>query len=360
MTIRSAFWGFIAATVTGAAAFAQTPCSTYTVRADDTLREISGRAYGNSSNAQSIYDANRYIIGSDPAKLAPGTLINIPCDDGTISTTDFVPYAEPEDSRPENSAGAFMPFQGAIRIAVDPKMAPFSGRSLEQGGMVPELVEISVKTEDAGREINLIYVEGLNADLEGVFGRGRFDIALPVYMPDCSKRDMLEDTGVKLCRNFYASRAIYEVIVGMYSLEGSQYAQASTMSALSGARICRPKNSVDFDLRQAGLQEPDIKLMRLNTASDCVIALMTGNADVISMSTIEAEKVINASGQADKINEIGALSTRLSLHAVTPKNNPLGRPYLSFINNGFRKVIETGQWFAVAAKHIRNFQQVTQ
>lgn len=336
---------------------AQQPCATYTVRADDTLREISNRAYGDSGNYQLIYDANRSIIGADPASLTSGLLINIPCQDGTISTTDFVPYAEPEEARQSGGSTFIAPFQKAIRIAVEANSPPFSGKNLPEGGMIAELVRQAVTTEDPDREINLVFVEDLSQNLDTVFKQGRFDLALPIFLPDCRNVEPLSPADTNICRNYYSSRPIYEVIIGMYAAPSSKYLQAQTLDDLAGATICRPRNQVDFDLRQAGLVEPKVTYLKPENVSECVMAVVNGSADIFSINTIEAEKVINAWGQADNVSEIDSLSTRLPLHVVTPRNNPLGRPYLTYINNGFWEVIETGQWFAIAAKHIKDFRE---
>lgn len=355
--MRHTILGAILVFLFGTAAFSQTPCSTYTIRADDSLREISNEAYGNGSLAQLIYDANKTIIGSDPARLAPGLVINIPCADGTISETDFVPYVIPEEDGRQNNTAAFLPFQKPIRIAVNSDFAPFSGSNLVDGGMIPELVSRAVSIEDPEREINLVYVEGLDTDLQDVFDQGRFDLALPIFLPNCRQLGLLREADRNLCRNYYASRPLYEVIIGMYALNTSYFLQAESFEDLTRSRMCRPENDVDFDLRQGGLEALQITFVRLPSVEDCVAAILDGSVDLMSVNSMQAEKAIAASGQSDSIVEISALSTRLPLHVVTPKNNPVGRPYIAFINNGFWEVIQTGQWFPIAAKHIKSFRE---
>jgi nucleoid-associated protein YgaU len=50
----------------------------YTVRERDTLRKISKDVYGNDAMWQNVFKANRDVIGSDPGRLEPGTILIIP------------------------------------------------------------------------------------------------------------------------------------------------------------------------------------------------------------------------------------------------------------------------------------------
>jgi LysM repeat protein len=55
-----------------------TPGSNYTVQGGDTLSSIAQQAYGNSSQWQIIYDANKQVIGSNPNVIYPGQVLYIP------------------------------------------------------------------------------------------------------------------------------------------------------------------------------------------------------------------------------------------------------------------------------------------
>ena len=55
-----------------------TPGSNYTVQQGDTLYSIAQRAYGDSNQWQTIYDANKQVIGSNPNLIHPGEVLYIP------------------------------------------------------------------------------------------------------------------------------------------------------------------------------------------------------------------------------------------------------------------------------------------
>jgi LysM domain len=55
-----------------------TPGSTYTVQAGDTLWDIAQRAYNDPEDWDTIYDANKHVIGNDPNLIKPGQVLQIP------------------------------------------------------------------------------------------------------------------------------------------------------------------------------------------------------------------------------------------------------------------------------------------
>ena len=55
-----------------------TPGSTYTVQPGDTLWDIAQRAYADPEDWDTIYDANKQVIGNDPNLIKPGQVLHIP------------------------------------------------------------------------------------------------------------------------------------------------------------------------------------------------------------------------------------------------------------------------------------------
>lgn len=48
----------------------------------ETLASIARRAYGDATRWKELFDANRQVIGSNPAQLVAGMVLHIPRDDG--------------------------------------------------------------------------------------------------------------------------------------------------------------------------------------------------------------------------------------------------------------------------------------
>ena len=55
-----------------------TPGSKYTVQAGDTLWGIAQRAYNDPEDWDTIYDANKQVIGNNPNLIKPGQVLQIP------------------------------------------------------------------------------------------------------------------------------------------------------------------------------------------------------------------------------------------------------------------------------------------
>lgn len=55
-----------------------TPGSTYTVQPGDTLWDIAQRAYNDPEDWDTIYDANKHVIGNNPNLIKPGQVLQIP------------------------------------------------------------------------------------------------------------------------------------------------------------------------------------------------------------------------------------------------------------------------------------------
>ncbi|HEX4794794.1 MAG TPA: LysM peptidoglycan-binding domain-containing protein, partial [Humisphaera sp.] len=50
----------------------------YTVQSNDSLYKISMKLFGRGDKANAIYDLNKQVIGSDPAKLKVGMVLKVP------------------------------------------------------------------------------------------------------------------------------------------------------------------------------------------------------------------------------------------------------------------------------------------
>jgi hypothetical protein len=76
-----------------------TPGSDYTVQSGDNLSEIAQRAYGDAEDWDTIYNANKSVIGNNPNLIKPGQILSIPLrsdPEGPIpSVPPFVKPGEP-------------------------------------------------------------------------------------------------------------------------------------------------------------------------------------------------------------------------------------------------------------------------
>lgn len=348
-----------AAALTAGHAQAQSPCSSYTVQTGDSLRAIASRAYGNGGSFQLVYTANLDAIGSNPNNITVGTVIQIPCDNGSVnegatattaattSTTSSVTLAAPVAA----PTGGFSPFTRPIRFVTGGDYAPFTGEELLNGGLYTDLVKTALLRAAPDREYGVDFVNDWSSHLNVLLPNGAYDAGFPWFMPDCTNLEPLGDADRRRCTVFDHSDPFYQVVIGMYTRADSPYAEARDPEDLFGATICRPKGYFQFDLQQAGLAA-NATIVSPVSLAECVNGVMDGSIDVYSNDVLTAETSIADNGASGAMVELTALATIQTLHVLTPKNNPLGRSYLTLLNQGLRNMVESGEWFSIVGTHL--------
>jgi hypothetical protein len=385
-------------------------CGTaYTVTRGDTLFKIADRAFGNGKLYKQIFEANRNVLPNS-ASVEIGNEILIPCLDSTgqVVREDAVAQellAEPgipgateavsiePDQAPSSLfrqaaqivAMATMPMQSItgpvnptassasitnsevydtesaisepqlivprIRLLTGSGIAPYADENLPQGGMITDLVSRALNAAAPGQQSRAAFVNDWAAHLNYLLPDDAFDVSFPWYKPDCAKADRLNAEMQKRCAEFEFSNPIFEVRIGFYTQAGSALAEARTLAALSGKRLCRPNGHFSFDLQQIGLVEPDVSIETRYTAQECFVRLVKGQIDVVTLVKSEGDEQLRQLGVTKAIAEIRGLESGQTLHALVSKQNPNGLAQLELINRGLTELMATGKWFEVVAFH---------
>lgn len=346
--------GMTLAVLPGLAA-AQEACSSYTVKEGDSLGSIAEAAYG-SFDYQMIFNANRNAIGN-PNNLVAGTVLQIPCEDGQLSAdSDVTQIIEEEEAKQAKRAKSNI-YEPPIKLVSGNGWAPFAGEDLKGGGMLVRLATTALQRGGNDREYNVSFVDDWAAHTETLLPLGAFDVSIAWYIPDCSKLDMLSEGMVKRCTELDATLPIYESAVGFYTLADNQYANVRNFSDLSGARICRPNGWFTFDLEEEGLVEPLVDMIQPAQPADCFKALLDGDADVTSFEIENATAEIKALEGKGEFVQNPYLSKLLQLSFVSHKTNPRGRVYIAMLNKGLNEMRESGEWYAVIADSLADFNK---
>jgi polar amino acid transport system substrate-binding protein len=354
--------------------------SVYRVVRGDTLHAIAIRAYG-TGDYQTIYEANRDVLAS-VSSIEIGDELSIPCRDGAKPRIGTVVRARAPEIRVETappitapahtvSAAAFIPKTGKpeigehdiggpeiseVAFVTGSDFAPFVHPALPEGGMITELVRLSLSNAAPDLPVKIALVEDWTAHLD-MLAQGTFDLGFPWYRPDCSKASLLGVSMRRRCAGFDFSDPLFEIAIGYYALADNQQADNQLLAAtgydqLSGRRICRPANHFTFDLEQQGLAAPNATLIIAPALADCFVWLERGAVDVVTLSKPLAEDEIARLGLAGRVAEIPALASVQTLHAVAPKGDPDGRASLDLVNAGLAKMKSSGRWFEVASRHL--------
>ena len=371
-----------------AEAVAPIACGTiYEAQRGDWLHRIAVRAYG-EANYLAIYRANRDVL-RDISSLAVGAQLLIPCLDGTGPSTraeakamgmledpsaeaklDAAPVAAatmPAVSSPVPEvsaalAGASTPVLEISAVAVvaetpnigllsGPDFAPFADPRLPEGGMIAELVSLSLARAAPDRPTRLSFVDDWSHHLR-LLDSGEFDIGFPWYKPDCTRVDRLTGTMRESCTGFIFSNPLYEVAMRFYVRAGDPLAEATAPEALFGKRICRPAGYFTFDLEQAELFEPNVTRVIPPAAADCFAWLARGDVDAVSVSASAAADEISHLGLDGRVSPITALASSQTLHVIAPEGNAEGRAYIDLVNEGLTELQRSGRWFEVVSRHL--------
>ncbi|MEL6837663.1 MAG: LysM peptidoglycan-binding domain-containing protein [Pseudomonadota bacterium] len=328
-------------------AAAQTLCSTYTVTRGDTLSQIASIA-NVQGGFQFLFNANTDVL-ANPNLLEVGQVIKIPCADGSLPSTassvvrqsTAVASAQPEA------------LSRAIRIATATGYAPFTDEDLPGGGMITQMVERSMQLGNPDQDYDLIFINDWGSHLETLLPSGAIDMVFPWFRPNCDLVENLSPSSAYRCTDFNHSEPFYELVVDFYTLNGSQYAAATSHGDLFGARICRPEAWFTFDLEAERLVEPNITYVTPVSQQDCVQLLANGEVDVMTYDALPAEEDIREAGFEDRITVLEPLRGTVTSHIFVSKNNPIANEALPIINAGLEELRLSGEWFNIVRNSIQ-------
>ncbi|MFZ0096957.1 MAG: transporter substrate-binding domain-containing protein [Gemmobacter sp.] len=330
---------------------AQVACEQYRATVGDTLLGIAMKAYG-TKEYQKIYGANREAIGSNPDLLRVGTLLTIPCADGSLPATaeQQAPDAETiaaQAARVAEQAKAqtAMP----ITLITGNGFLPFTDERLPGRGLFTELVETSVLRADAEQKLNVIFINDWASHLDTLLPLMAFDGSFPWTKPDCSQPAALSADDRYRCENYNFSEPFYEVVDGLFSRKGSGFAEALSHDELKGTRICRPEGLSTAHLASVGLAEPDVTFLRPERVATCFEALMAGQVDIVAVESQQATDTIAMMKLQDEVVENPNLGEVNALHVVVHKQNPRGREVLDVLNAGLGNMLESGEWYEIVS-----------
>jgi polar amino acid transport system substrate-binding protein len=291
----------------------------YTVTSGDTLAEISIRAYGTSRKYKTIFETNRKVL-KNAATLEVGDRLLLPCLQGSNpqigdTLTAAAPAADPKVSaraqvkpqaqtRPKSvasrsaedespSAPFAAPEIGTISFLTGSDFAPFVDAASPQGGMITELIRLSMSGAGPDQTFKIAQVDDWSRHLD-LLGRRDFDLGFPWYRPDCARAETLSASMQRRCAEFDFSEPLFEVDIGYYVRVTSALTHATGHGELAGSRICRPASHFTFDLEQLGLVEPNATLITPRHVSDCLALLEQRQVDVVnSQRTLFCNSIIN-------------------------------------------------------------------
>ncbi|MGB7261545.1 MAG: transporter substrate-binding domain-containing protein [Albidovulum sp.] len=338
------------------AASAQEACQSYTVVQGDSLGSIAQAAYG-TFDYQMVFNANRNTIGGNPNNLEPGTVLDLPCEDGSLSGASAAQVIEAEEAK-QSQRKKSNSFEPPLKLVSGGGWAPFTGEELKGGGMLVRLATTSLNRGGNDRDYSVSFVNDWTSHLDTLLPIGAFDISVAWIIPDCSDLDLLDDNGKFRCTQLDKSLPIYETVTAYWSMPDNKYANVTSFADYAGARICRPEGWSTADITIEGLVEPIVTMVRPATAQECVEMLVEGEADMASLDLETGGATVASVPEAAGIVQPNPSLAKLEeLAFVTHKTNPRGRVYLAMLNRGLNEMRESGEWYAVIADSLSEFNK---
>jgi polar amino acid transport system substrate-binding protein len=347
---------------------AQTCGAEYKIKEGDTLAQIAARVYGSPAQWTVIFYANQDRLGTNASLLVPGLAIVLPCIGGNSVKSASPTVAAPAPP-PANSPDAPIMISTMVRriefLTAD-GYSPFTGRSLEGGGMLTEVITSAmniVKQEAHGRfDFGISWVNDWSAHLNPLLLTRAFDVGYPWARPDCDSNAPLDATAQFRCRRFFFSEPLYEVITSLFVQNGSPITSLQS-ETITGTTMCLPAGQAVYELDQGGrnwVKDGKVTLMRPPTVDECFRLLENGTVGAVATTEFAGRSSIISLGMADKIRMLDQPIALTPLHAVVSKSHPHARTMLYYINTALAKLRDSGDYDTIIARDLDRFWEAQQ
>jgi len=352
-------------------AAAQTCGTEYKIKEGETLAQIAARVYGNPTQWTVIFYANQDRLGTNASLLVPGLAIALPCIGGAPaqSPPPVQNITAPAQQPPSTSTDAPIMISLMVRriefLTAD-GFSPFTGRTLEGGGMLTEVISSAmniVKQEARGRfDFGISWVNDWSAHLNPLLLTRAFDVGFPWSRPDCDGGVDLDATSQFRCRRFFFSDPLYEVITSLFVRNNSAIMTLQS-EKIAGATLCLPAGQSVYELDQGGrnwVKDGKVALMRPPTVDECFRLLDNGTVEGVVATEFAGRASISSLGITDKIRMLDQPVALTALHVVISKSHPHARTILYYVNTALSKLRESGDYDMIIERHLERFWDAQQ
>lgn len=338
---------------------AQTCGADYVIQEGDSLAKIAGRVYGKTSQWTVIFYANQDRLGGGSSLIVPGLAVRIPCIGGNEPSLPAAATTEAAAPAPAKIETASITKKIQFLTADD--YAPFTGRSLPNGGMHPDLISTAMdllKTESGGKvDYAINWVNDWSAHLNPLLVTRAFDMGFPWYQPDCADFANLADDSKYRCQKFFFSDPVYEELSLLFVKKDSPIKFESDQE-IPGRSLCRPAGYFTFDLDQNGrnwTKEKKITLLQPQTIEECFKLLMDGSADAVAVTELTGRAAVIKADLSDKVRVLERPVGILADHIIIAKTHPNARVLMHYINSALAKLKAEGKFDEIVEKHLTLF-----
>ena len=346
---------------------AQTCGTEYTIKDGETLAQIAGRVYGNPTQWTVIFYANQDRLGGNMSLLVPGLAIRLPCiGSGPSGQTPVSPpgkVATPSSPPSQASEPAFIisSLLRRIEFLTADGFAPYTGRSLEGGGMLTQLIDASmglIKEEAKGRfDFGISWVNDWAAHLNPLLLTRAFDVGFPWARPDCESGAPLDQSSQFRCQRFFFSDPLYELVTGLFVRSNAKI-RSLKREELTGMTLCRPAGAPIHELDKAGrnwVKDGVVTLMRPPSVDECFRLLGSGAVDGVVEAELAGRASTASLGLTDRVRMLDQPVALTTYHVLISKSHPHARTILYYVNSSLEKLRENGEYDRIIERHLSRF-----
>jgi polar amino acid transport system substrate-binding protein len=347
---------------------AQTCGTDYTIKEGETLAQIAARIYGNPAQWTVIFYANQDRLGTNESLLVPGLSLRLPCIGGSPQPQPLPQIATtPAQSQPTSeSAFVISSMLRRIEFLTADGFLPYTGRSLEGGGMLTQLISSSmglIKDEAKGRfDYGISWVNDRAAHLNPLLITRAFDVGFPWARPDCEGGINLDQSSQFPCQRFFFSDPLYEAITTLFVRTNSRI-KSLRNDEIAGTTLCRPSGYPIHELDQNGrnwVKDGKITLIRPPTIDECFRLLDGGTVDGVVEAELTGRASIASLGLGEKVRIIDQPVALTTYHVVIAKTHPHARTMLYYMNSSLTRLRESGEYERIVERHLARFWETQQ
>jgi polar amino acid transport system substrate-binding protein len=346
-------------------AHAQVCNSEYVIKENENLRDIARRVYGDPQQWSVIFYANTDRLGTNTTLLMPGQSIRIPCVGAKQGASPPAAPAPEAASTPAAVAPAgpveLSSLVRRIEFLTADDFEPFTGRSLQDGGMLTSVLDASmklVKEQAKGRfDYGISWVNDWGAHLNPLLVSRAFDVGFPWTKPDCDNPAELDSESKYRCQRFFFSDPLAEILTVLFVKKDAVGTFAADEN-MFGKKLCQPAGSSAYDLDRGGrnwVKDGRIILMRPPSMEECFRWLDSNTVDAVVASELTGRAQLVALGMTDRIQPIDRPLAVGALHAIVTKTHPYARTILYYVNASIAQLRESGEYDRIVEEHLTRF-----
>ncbi|MEM6619662.1 MAG: transporter substrate-binding domain-containing protein [Pseudomonadota bacterium] len=335
-------------------AAAETCGGVYRVKSGDSLSLIADGLYKDASKWTAIHQSNIADIGQNPNRIRVGQELRLACIDGLpVGLEGGTTAAQAAAISTQNAARPTAPVvpatQRALRLLTGDDYAPFTDRSLPNGGLYTDVVDAAMRNNPTGAGYKIYWVNDWAAHLDTLIYDGVVDMGFPWIRPDC---DQLPDNW--RCNHLVFSEPMFEILVLLF-VDKSRPFTFATDNNVNGNRLCRPKGYSKHVFDQNGrnwLKDGKMELVSPLTVANCFEMLVAGEVDAVAMNEFTGRAAVADLDLRDRVDVDATPLTIDGLHVVISKEHPQSGELLALVNDSLKTIKGSGEYQQIIDTHM--------